>query len=87
MEATMTDQEDYLAEVFGPAAHRSEYRRGERIRYKLPGEGQFEGSILWAMEPGEIVEGHHNPLIYVVLRDGAGDTFPDIVWASDVIES
>ena len=84
----MTDQEDYLAEVFGRAARFSEHRRGEQIRYKLPGEGEFSGSILWAMEPGtEVIEGHHTPLLYIVLRDGAGDTFPDIVWAADIIES
>ncbi len=82
----MTSTEDErLAELFGPQAAHSEHSRGQRIRYRLPGEGEYEGIILWCAEAGEM-DGKRIHQHYIVQRDGAGDSFPDIVFLVDVIQ-
>ncbi len=81
---TSTDDER-LAELFGPQAAHSEHQRGERICYRLPGEGEYEGIILWCASSSsrglQYIHQH-----YIVQRDGAGDSFPDIVFPVDVLQ-
>ncbi len=82
----MTSTEDErFAELFGPQAAHSEHSRGERIRYRLPGEGEYEGIILWCANAREM-DGKHIHQHYIVQRDGAGDSFPDVVFPVDVIQ-
>lgn len=76
----MTREEEALALSFGPMAPYSEHRRGERIKYRLPmEEGEYEGVIVWAC--AGLASGRVH---YIVLRDGAGDSFPDIVFPAYV---
>jgi len=82
----MTSTEDErLADLFGKQAAHSEHSRGERIRYRLPGEGEYEGIILWCASASER-DGKPIPQHYIVERDGAGDSFPDIVFPVDVLQ-
>jgi hypothetical protein len=77
--------DEYYKQVFGPAARYSEHQRGERVTYRIPGEeGEYVGVILWVVEASEIVERLHG-VRYIVIRDGAGDSFPDIVFPSYVL--
>jgi hypothetical protein len=79
-------QEDQDKEaVFGPAAQYSEHKRGERITYRLTGEtGIYTGTIVWVAAPGAI-DGTAVGVTYVVERDGAGASIPDVVFPSDVL--
>ncbi len=90
----MTSTEDErLAELFGKQAAHSEHSRGERIRYRLPGEGSHEGIILWCASESEI-DGRRIHQHYIVERDAfstltrveVGDSFPDIVFPVDVLQ-
>ena len=74
---------DQHEEVFGPAARYSEHKRGEHITYRLAGEpGVYSGVIVWVCEKTEQVG-----MCYVVERDGAGDSFPDVVFPAHVFSS
>jgi len=82
----MTSTEDERLEaLFGPQAAHSEHQRGQRIRYRLPGEGEYEGIILWCASESEM-DGRRVHQHYVVERDGAGDSFPDIVFLAEIIQ-
>ena len=70
-----------LEQTYGPLAPHSEHKRGEHITYRLAGEeGEYQGVILWMCEKTEQVG-----MCYVVERDAAGDSFPDIAFPSDII--
>jgi hypothetical protein len=74
-------REEALAETFGPAAPYSEHRRGETIKYRLPMvEGEYSGVIIWCAAAVDQVSMH-----YIVVRDQAGDSFPDIVFPAFVL--
>ncbi len=65
-----------LEQLYGPLARHREHNPGERISYRLAGEpGDYQGVILWVCEATKEVG-----MCYVVLRDDAGDSFPDIVF-------
>jgi hypothetical protein len=68
--------------IYGPCPQFSEYKRGERIRYRT-GQGIVSGVIAWVCAP-QVVAGKHAPTQYVVEPDGRGG-FPDIISAGDVI--
>jgi hypothetical protein len=77
----MTREEEALAETFGQAAPYSEHKRGERIAYRLPGEpGEHLGLIVWCAAACD-----QAAMCYIVVRDGAGDSFPDIVFPAYVL--
>jgi hypothetical protein len=78
----MTGQED-LEQLYGPAATHSEHWCGEDIRYRLPGEGEFSGTIILVGAP--IIMGSQPVgLRYIVTSNGAA-SFPDIVFPADVL--
>ena len=75
------DQEDYLREAYGPLAPHREHNPGERITYRLAGDsGKYAGVILWVCEATREVG-----LCYIVLRDSAGDSFPDVVFPASIV--
>jgi hypothetical protein len=76
----MLSHDAELEQTYGPMAPHSEHRRGERITYRLAGEpGVHTGTIVWVCEKNSRVG-----MCYVVERDGAGDSFPDIAFPADV---
>lgn len=76
--------EEFVHPDFGPAAQWSEYKVGDHITYRQSGEAIYSGTIIWVSAAGEIGT-KHMPPNYVVERDGAGNSFPDIVFFSDVV--
>ena len=77
----MQSHEAELEQLYGPSAPHSEHKRGDRITYHLADEeGKYSGVILWVCEQNDRVG-----MCYVVERDGAGDSFPDIAFPADII--
>ena len=75
--------ETQLEDVYGPLERNREHNPHERIKYRLPGEeGDYSGRIVWVCE-ATIEVG----MCYVVERDGAGDSFPDIVFPAFIAEA
>ena len=73
--------ETQLEDIYGPLARNREHNPGEHIQYRLPGEeGDYSGRIVWVCEATREVG-----LCYVVERDGAGDSFPDIVFPAFIL--
>jgi len=76
---------DQHEEVFGPAARYSEHHQGARITYRLSGErGKYTGTIVWVAATGSI-DGHAVGITYIVVRDGAGNSIPDVVFPADIL--
>lgn len=72
-----------LEHTLGPLALHSEHKRHEHITYRLAGEDEvYSGVILWVCEKTQ-----QAGICYVVLRDGAGDSFPDVVFPAHVFSS
>ncbi len=70
-----------LAQMFGPLAPHSEHKRGDHITYRLSGEeGEYSGVIVWMCEKTKEVG-----MCYVVERDGAGDSIPDVVFPAYIL--
>ncbi len=81
----MVDQDRDREAIFGPAAKFSEHKQGERITYRLAGEtGEYTGTIVWVAAPGSI-DGHAVGITYIVVRDGAGASIPDVVFPADIL--
>ena len=82
----MTSLEEQFEDLYGPMPAYSDYKRGETITYRV-GTETHSGTILWIAAAGQVViEGHRAlPTRYIVERDGAGTSFPDSVWQSDII--
>jgi len=81
----MVEQEEYLEDLYGPAARYAEHRRGDTITYRDVETGQTkEGKIIWICAPGKIGD-REIGVTYVVEPPGAG--FPDMVFPSDVLSS
>jgi hypothetical protein len=78
-----TDLAANLASTCGPAALFSDHKPGETITYHASSSETRSGVILYVAAPQQIVS-THLPLTYVV---DAGMGFPDMVYATDVIES
>ncbi len=77
----MVDQEEELEDVYGPLARHREHNPGERIRYRLAGEpGSHSGRIIWVCAAT-----HEVGMCYMVERDGAGDSIPDVVFPAGVL--
>jgi len=73
--------ETQLEDVYGPLAAHREHNPGERISYRLAGEpGDYAGVIIWVCEATREVG-----MCYVVERDGAGDSIPDIVFPASIL--
>jgi hypothetical protein len=81
----MTDLDNQLTELWGPAALHSEYRRGDQVRYTV-GLATYTGTIVWIVAAGPSqIEGHPDqPLKYVIEREG-WTGFPDVVYSSDIL--
>jgi len=76
----MVTQEE-LEDVYGPLSAHREHNPGEHIRYRLAGEpGDYSGGIVWVCEATREVG-----MCYVVERDGAGASIPDIAFPADII--
>jgi hypothetical protein len=70
-----------LEQTYGPMAPHSEHKRGERITYRLAGEsGVYTGVIVWVCEATQQVG-----MCYIVVRDGAGDSIPDVVFPASIV--
>ena len=70
-----------LEQMYGPLAPHSEHKRGDRITYRLAGEeGEYSGVIVWMCEKTKEVG-----MCYVVERDGAGDSIPDVVFPAYIL--
>lgn len=80
----MNEQE--LEDIYGPAAPYSEHKRGQHITYRDALGNVQAGTILWVCAAGT-VGGRALPLQYIVVRDNAGDSFPDAVMPGDVLET
>ena len=69
-----------LEQTFGPLARNREHNPGDHISYRMPGEeGEYSGVILWVCAKNDRID-----MCYVVLRDGAGDSFPDVCFPAYV---
>ena len=76
-----SQHEAELEQMYGPLAPHSEHKRGQHITYHLTGEpGEYSGVILWVCEKTEQVG-----MCYVVERDGAGDSIPDVVFPAYIL--
>lgn len=70
-----------LAQLYGPLAAFSDYKRGETISYWTVEGERRRGEILWVCSAGDVV-GVHVPLQYIV---ACGTGFPDVVMAGDIL--
>ncbi len=86
----MTDFEEQilrnLEADWGPAAPRSEFSKGDILRYKADGS-TWSGVIVWiAAQSESTVEGHEPlKLRYIVERHGWQDSIPDVVYSKDIL--
>lgn len=69
---------------FGPLYPFSDFKKGEHVSYRVEGSTQH-GEILWVVYGHKLPSGRDMPPHYVVLPDGTGDSFPDMVLFSDVV--
>ena len=74
-----------LEEIYGPAAVYSEHQLGERVTYSL-GKDIFTGKIAWCTAP-QVRKGQQLPTLYIIARDHAENSFPDVVRPGRVIIS
>ena len=72
-----------LEDIYGPAAVFFEHKLGDRITYSL-GKDICTGEIVWCTAP-QILKGKQMPVLYIVERDNAGNSFPDMVRPGRVI--
>lgn len=77
------NKEAQFEAIYGPEPRFSEFRVGERIRYRS-GAGTSTGVIVWVCSP-QIVVGKQEPTQYVVEND-AHAGFPDVIPQSDIIQ-
>ena len=78
-------QEDYLEDLYGPAARYAEHQRGDTITYRDIETGETKtGKIIWICAPGKIGD-REIGVTYVVEPPGGG--WPDMVFPSDVLSS
>jgi hypothetical protein len=82
-----TNKDTQLEALYGPLAPYSEYTKGAHIRYRTEDKHEYIGVIVWITGPGTTARGHNHPTQYIVEKDGAGDSLPDIVYPSDIIEA
>ena len=75
----MTHQEEELADLYGPAAPYSDFKRGDRVRYRYE-TITWQGIILWVAAPQ-----CNHPLCYICMPDGETNTFPHTILAGDLI--
>lgn len=82
----MTDYENKMAEQWGPLAQFSEYPRGADVKYRGADGQECVGTIIWIVAAGEpsVRSGKPFPLTYIIEREGAGNSFPDIVYQSQI---
>ncbi len=74
-----------LAETYGPLYPFSQHKRGEMIRYTVPGsDGIYLGEVLWVQSPSE-QGGVQLPMRYVVYCEERG--FVDIVFVTDLVRA
>ncbi len=76
----MTEQnEQELAELYGPAAAFSEHKRGDRVRY-IDAEGQEKSGVIeWVQAAFQDI-----PMKYIVIPDEEG-AFLDFALPGDVL--
>jgi hypothetical protein len=77
--------EEYAAllDTYGPLYPYGQFKRGETIRYRVPGFNDiYVGEVLWTQAPG-IVGKHRFPMRYVVHCEQRG--FVDIVFVTDLV--
>ncbi len=72
--------DDYTLDDVFPAG-RGDYSIGDNVRFNEDGQ-EYSGDILHVAAPGTTASGREHPTFYTV---DAGDGFPHIVYASDVI--
>jgi hypothetical protein len=82
----MTTLDEQFEALYGPIPAYSDYKRGETITYRV-GTETHTGKIVWVVAAGQVVVQGRKPLPtrYIVERDGAGNSFPDDVWQSDIV--
>ncbi len=86
------DQEAYanLEQQFGPLYERSDYKRGERLKWRSFDGTIKEGTILWVQEPGIAVGRQKQHILraqYVVEPDNPAGTMGfELVPLGDVQE-
>jgi len=79
----LTPEEQELIETYGPLYRFAPFKRGDTIKYRVPGfDGIYIGEVLWTCAPGELA-GHQLPLRYVVHCEQRG--FVDVVFTVDII--
>ena len=72
-----------LEQDYGPAAHISEHRRGQHVKYILDKDHNVSGKILWVSAARDLPNGQHIGISYVIALDEGG--FVDVVMPADVI--
>ncbi len=72
-----------LEQEYGPAAHISEHRRGQHVKYILDKDHNVSGNILWVSAARDLPNGQHIGISYVIALDEGG--FVDVVMPADVI--
>jgi hypothetical protein len=72
-----------LEDDYGPAAHISEHKRGQHVKYILDKDHNVSGEILWVCAARDLPNGQHIGISYVIAPDEGG--FVDVVMPADVI--
>jgi len=77
----LSPDEAELEQLYGPLARNREYNPGDRISYRLAGEPRaYAGRIVWVCEAT-----HEVGMTYIVVRDGASNSFPDFVFPASIL--
>src|SRR5436305_1974379 len=79
------DKEIQFEALYGPLAAYTEYRKGAIITYRGDNGLTTHGKIVWVTSPVATPHGEQHPMRYIVKRDGAPDSMPEIVYPSDII--
>jgi hypothetical protein len=79
----VSEHEEQMRDLFGPAPTYSEHKAGEQIRFSQDGYVK-SGVIIAVRAPAvAVVGGNVHPTVYVV---NCGEGFPSIAYAGDIIE-
>jgi hypothetical protein len=78
----MTTEEELIS-TYGPMYPYSQVKRGETIRYRVPGSNDiYVGEVLWCQGPQEQA-GHRLPMRYITHCEQRG--FVDVVFRVDIV--
>ena len=77
--------EEAMTSIYGLLYRFSDHKRGERIRYRIAGEGERSGVIVWVQPPGETARKHLPVGVRYIVSPDQDTGMPDFVAPGDII--